>query len=115
MENRTSGGIADDLANVSYRLISIDCTDAPDGATGDDWLVYQIAQGANMVTGYRRGKRQDVDVALRLMVEALNMRLLVRGRPYRSTRPPPPPAPRHKNLVERLSDANGERLGVPST
>lgn len=99
MEKRTTGAIADDLANSSYRLISIDCTDAPDGATGDDWLVYQIAQGANMVTGYRRGKRQDVGVAVRLMVEALNVRLLVRGRPYRSMHPPPPPPPRHKDLT----------------
>jgi hypothetical protein len=99
MENRTTAAIADDLADTSYRLISIDCTDAPDGATGDDWLVYQIAQGANRVTGYRRGKRQDVGVAVGLMVEALNLRLLVRGRPYRSTRPPAPPPPRHKHLT----------------
>lgn len=98
MEKTTTGAIADDLASASYRLISIACTDAPDGATGDDWLVYQIAQGTNMVTGYRRGKRQDVGVAVRLMVEALNARLLVRGRPYRSTHPPSPPA-RHKDLT----------------
>jgi hypothetical protein len=96
MKKWTTGAIADDLTAASYRVISIDCTGTPDGAMGDDWLVYQIAQGANIVTGYRRGERKDVSVAVALMVQALNVRLLVKGRPYRSTRPPPP---RHKRVT----------------
>ena len=95
MEKRIKGSVADDLAVASYRLMSIDRTGAPSGATGDDWLVYRISLGANVVTGYRRGRRQDVSVALEHMVQALNARLLVKGRPYRSGRPPPPPPPRH--------------------
>ena len=83
MEQKSTGSIAGAATAPSYRLISIDCTGAPDGATGDDWLVYQIAQGANVVTGYRRGRRDDVSVAITSMVQELNMRLLVKHRPYR--------------------------------
>jgi hypothetical protein len=99
MERRTHGAIADDLTAKTYRLISIDRTGAPTGATGDDWVIYRIAQGANVVTGYRRGRRQDVSVAVESMVEALNVRHLVKGRLYRSARPPPAPPPRHKDLI----------------
>ena len=97
MEKRSQGSIADDLAVASYRLISIGRTGAPSGASGDDWLVYRISLGANIVTGYRRGRRHEVSVALEQMVQALNDRLLVKARPYRSGRPPspPPPPPRH--------------------
>jgi hypothetical protein len=98
MERRTKGAIADDLTVATYRLISVDRTGAPSGATGDDWLVYRISQGANVVTGYRRGRRQDVRIALEDLVEALNVRLLVKGRPYGVSRFPPLP-PQHKDLT----------------
>src|SRR5688572_31127930 len=101
MERRTHGAIADDLTAKTYRLISIDRTGAPTGATGDDWVIYRIAQGANVVTGYRRGRRQDVSVAVESMVEALNVRHLVKGRLYRSARLPPAPPPRHKDLIHQ--------------
>lgn len=78
-----------------YRLISIDRTAAPRGAAGDDWLVYQIAQGTNVVIGYRRGSRQDVAAEVERIVTAFNVRQLSKGRRYRSARPPTPP-PRHK-------------------
>jgi hypothetical protein len=87
MEKRSKGSVADDLAVASYRLMSIDRSGAPSGATGDDWLVYRISQGGNIVTGYRQGRRHDVSVALEHMVQALNDRLLVKGRPYRLGRP----------------------------
>jgi hypothetical protein len=95
MEQKTTGAVADDLGAATFCLIGIDGVGAPSGATGDDWLVYRIAQGTNVVTGYRRGRRQDVSVAVRLMVQALNVRLLVKGRPYRSARSPQPRPPRH--------------------
>lgn len=86
MTKTMTRSVADELAPSRYRLVSMDHAGAPEGATGDDWLVYRISQGTNIVTGYRRGAREDVDVALRLMVEALNSRLLVNSRPYRSAR-----------------------------
>lgn len=90
-----------DVVVESYRLISIDRTATPRGGTGDDWLVYRIAQGKNVVTGYRRGSRGDVSAEVERIVDALNVRLLVKGRPYRSARrpPTPPPPPRHKDLT----------------
>jgi hypothetical protein len=98
-------GTARATANVvaeAYRLVSIDAAPAPHGDTGHDWLVYKIAQGSNFITGYRRGSRQSVGAEVDRIVIALNERLLVRGRPYRSAGRPPKPAippPRHKDLV----------------
>jgi radical SAM superfamily enzyme with C-terminal helix-hairpin-helix motif len=70
-------------ANVAlevYRLVSIESTSAPAAGVGDDWLVYRIAQGANVVTGYRRGTRASVTFDVERIVEALNERLMVRPR-----------------------------------
>jgi hypothetical protein len=86
MTKTTTDPVTDYLAPSRYRLVSVDRACAPEGATGDDWLVYRISQGANVVTGYRRGGREDVDVAVTLMIEALNARLLVTSRPNRSAR-----------------------------
>lgn len=94
---KTMDAIAEDTAVESYRLISIDRTAAPRGAAGGDWLVYRIAQGTNVVTGYRRGSHQDVAAEVERIVNAFNVRLLVKGRRYRSVRPPAPP-PRRKEV-----------------
>jgi hypothetical protein len=95
-KNSTSG----DVAVVAFELVSIDRTAAPNGGAGDDWLVYRISQGLNVVTGYRCGSRAHVVAEVERIVLALNERLLVRGRPYRSAgRPPKQPPPRHKDLT----------------
>jgi len=82
----------------NYRLISIECTAAPSGSAGDDWFVYRIAQGKNMATGYRCGSRGDVGAEVERIVNALNVRLLVKGQRYRSAGRPPKPPPRLKTL-----------------
>ena len=82
----------------SYRLIAIECTPAPSGSAGDDWFVYRIAQGKNIATGYRCGSRGDVGAEVERIVNALNVRLLVKGQRYRSAGRPPKAAPRHKDL-----------------
>lgn len=63
-----------------YRLVSIKRTSAPARGVGDDWLVYRIARGANVVTGYRRGTRASVTVDVERIVEAFNERLFVQPR-----------------------------------
>ena len=63
-----------------YRLVSIESSSAPARGVGDNWLVYRIARGANVVTGYRRGTRESVTVDVERIVEALNERLFVRPR-----------------------------------
>jgi hypothetical protein len=98
--NSAKGGTVRDVVVESYRLISIDPTAAPNGSAGEDWLVYRIAQGKNIVTGYRRGSRQNATAEVERIVNALNERLLVNGRPYRSAgRPPKKTPPRHKDLI----------------
>ena len=82
----------------NYRLISIERTTAPRGGAGGDWFVYRIAQGQNVATGYRRGSRGDVDAEVERIVNALNVRLLVKGQRYRSAGRPPKSPPRHKDL-----------------
>ena len=61
-----------------YRLVSIDGATAPTGSAGKDWHVYRIAQGANLITGYRRGSLTTVTADVQKIVEGLNERRLVR-------------------------------------
>jgi hypothetical protein len=63
-----------------YRLVSVESTSAPPRGVGDDWRLYRIARGANVVTRYQRGTRESVTVDVERIVEALNERLFVRPR-----------------------------------
>jgi hypothetical protein len=65
---------------MTYRLVSIESTSAPAPGVGDDWLVYRIVRGANVVTGYRRGTRASVTFDVERIVEGLNDRLTMRPR-----------------------------------
>src|ERR1043165_3521793 len=97
MTERTTPASAGGAVVESYRLVSIDPTLAPSGSTGDDWLLYRIARGSNMVTGYRRGSHSNVSAEVERILTALNERLLPKGRPYRPAGRPPknskPPLP----------------------
>jgi hypothetical protein len=99
MTTRTKGASSGDVIVESYRLLSIDPTAAPSGDANDDWLMYRIAQGKSVVTGYRRGSRSSVSAEVERIVIALNERLLVKGRPYRSAGRPKKTPPVHKDLV----------------
>lgn len=91
---KTTAAIAENVAVQNCRLISIDRAAAPRGAAGDDWLVYRIAHGTNVVTGYRRGSHNNVAAEVERIMNAFNVRLLSKGRRYRSARAPtPPPRP----------------------
>ncbi len=72
--------LSSDVVLDAYRLVSIESAPAPEPAVGDDWLVYRIAQGTNVVTGYRRGTRASVTYEVERIVEAFNDRLMVRPR-----------------------------------
>jgi hypothetical protein len=58
----------------SYRLVSVESVRAPAGCAGRDWFVYRIAQGANDITGYRRGDRAAVNAEVETIVAGLNGR-----------------------------------------
>jgi hypothetical protein len=88
-----------------YRLISIDHTSAPDNSGADDWLVYRIAQGSRVITGYRRGPVAVVTADVRNIVDALNARCMVSEKPGTPFTPLPAPRPaaplaplRHKDF-----------------
>ena len=85
---------------IAFELVSIDPTAAPNGGTGDDWVVYRISQGLNVITGYRCGSRTHVVAEVERIVVALNERQLVRRHPYRPPgRPQKRPLPRHKDSI----------------
>ncbi len=64
-----------------YRLVSIRHATAPSGASGKDWHVYSIAQGTNLITGYRQGTIASVTEDVERIVSGLNERRMVhRGR-----------------------------------
>jgi hypothetical protein len=57
-----------------YRLVSIEAARAPQGGAAGNWFLYRIAQGANPITGYRRGDRDSVNAEVEAIVAALNGR-----------------------------------------
>jgi hypothetical protein len=66
-----STGASDDEA---FRLVSIRTTSAPSGYTGRNWLVYEIAQGDNIIKGYRQGDLKAETAEVEKIVIALNER-----------------------------------------
>jgi len=64
-----------------YEMVSVQRADTPPGAEGSDWHRYQIAQGENVIHGYRRGDLKAVTRAVEEIVTQLNERQLgKRGR-----------------------------------
>ena len=63
-----------ETTDESFRLISISSTPAPSGHAGRDWLVYRIAQGKNIITGYRRGELKTASAEVETIVTSLNQR-----------------------------------------
>lgn len=90
----SAGG--EDAVGDGFRLLSIRAASAPSGCVGRDWLVYRIAQGPNVITGYRRGDLQTVGADVAKIVTGLNeRRLSTKGRtgpkPGHRTAAPAPP------------------------
>ena len=63
-----------DADSERFRLISIGSARAPSGCSGQDWLVYRIAQGKNIITGYRRGELKTASAEVETIVTSLNER-----------------------------------------
>ena len=69
--------VAAETSATEYRLIDIEPTQPPDGC-GGEWFAYRIAQGGNMIRGYKSGTRFSVTTAVEQIVEVLNDRRVVR-------------------------------------
>ena len=75
------GGIevaAAEPAGDEYRLAFIKPARAPSGNAGSDWLMYRIAQGPNVINGYRRGDIAAVTSEVEKIVIGLNERRLIK-------------------------------------
>lgn len=59
---------------TEYRVVSVQRSTAPAGSAGSDWHVYRIAQGSNMIHGYRRGNLASVTADAEKIVSGLNER-----------------------------------------
>jgi hypothetical protein len=69
--------VAADNTTTEYRLVDIEPTEPPDGGNGE-WFKYRIAQGANMISGYKSGSRFSVEADVEQIIVVLNERRLVR-------------------------------------
>lgn len=49
-------------------------TEPPAGSEGKDWVRYEIAQGSNLITGYRQGTVSSIKRAAEEIVVGLNER-----------------------------------------
>ena len=73
-----------DVLDQAFRLVSIRAAGAPSGCVGRDWFEYRIAQGENVITGYRRGNLSAATAEVENIVNGLNERrqgAKGRGRP----------------------------------
>jgi len=59
-----------------YEIVSILKTESPPGAVGSDWHRYEIAQGTNIINGYKQGSLNNVTAAVEENVAQLNERHL---------------------------------------
>lgn len=57
-----------------FELRSVHKSDAPAGSQGTDWVRYEIGQGSNLITGYRRGSIAAIRRAAEDIVVGLNER-----------------------------------------
>lgn len=61
----------------AFRLADVAPTAAPPGSAGRDWHKYRIAQGSNVITGFRRGDLATVTADVEKIVDSLNERRIV--------------------------------------
>lgn len=70
--------MSDARTTDEFVLVSLQRS-GPAGETDQDWMHYRIAQGKNMIDGYRRGS----DAAVRAHVEGIVLALNERRIPHR--------------------------------
>jgi hypothetical protein len=73
-----AGAVAPPADDDAYRLAFIKPARAPNGNAGSDWLMYRIAQGPNVINGYRRGDLASVTTEVEKIVTGLNERRLIK-------------------------------------
>jgi hypothetical protein len=78
----------------AFRLVAIEPARAPEGCVGRDWFEYRIAQGSNMITGYRQGDLGTATAEVERIVVGLNeRRIATKGRPGPKPKTTPTAAP----------------------
>ncbi len=71
-----------------YKIISVEKTAAPSGASGANWYRYEISQGDNTISGFRRGNLREVTAEVEEIVAQSNQRQMgKRGRVQLVTAP----------------------------
>ncbi len=63
-----------DQNDEPYELKAVNRSEPPTGSEGKDWVRYEIAQGSNLITGYRQGTVAAIKRAAEQIVEGLNER-----------------------------------------
>ena len=60
-----------------YKVASVEKTDAPGGAPGQDWYRYELKSPRSTITGLRRGSRDLVHTYATEAAERLNSRAVL--------------------------------------
>jgi len=63
-----------DANDEPFELRSVNKTEPPAGSQGTDWVRYEIGQGSNLITGYRRGSVASIKRVAEEIVVGLNER-----------------------------------------
>lgn len=64
-----------------FEIVSVTPTETPAGMEDGEWHCYKIAQGSNIIRGYRLGNRRAVVEAAEEIVTQLNERRLGKRAP----------------------------------
>lgn len=62
LRNSKNKGVQEGVQEYALRctVISVEKSDGPGGATGNDWYRYVIDSPGSPITGYRRGAKRDI-------------------------------------------------------
>jgi hypothetical protein len=102
---RRSTPASDANQEEAYRLVAIEPVRAPEGCTGRDWLIYRIAQGENVITGYRQGDLRAATAEVERIIVGLNERRIAsKGRPGPKPKPSAGAAPAPQPEAEDGAD-----------
>ena len=71
---------------TTYKVISVEKTDAPKGLPGDNWHRYIIGQGGSRIEGFKPGTLSSVKEHAEAVAEDLNLRATKGNSAYASRR-----------------------------
>ncbi len=69
-----SAEVEEEAIATTYRVVSVEKSEAPEGLPGDNWCRYIIGQGSARIEGFKPGTVKAVTAHAEAVAEDLNLR-----------------------------------------